>query len=252
MLRRLGILGLGVVAFALYHVFIAYMVLFLVDASGWSVIPQGIDHPPAGGPVWRAAIIDVGLISLFGLHHSVAARPWFKEWITRYIPESAERSFYVLSATLLFFLLVLQWRPIDLVIWNVEATVPRVALWALFGASIAVLGASESAVDRNYLIGIKQAWAGWKGEAPPEPPAFQTPGLYQYVRHPMMTGLLIALWATPRMTVGHVLFAASMTAYILIGIQFEERALIDAFGETYRRYREQTPALFPVPMDLSR
>lgn len=247
MLRRLGILALGSVAVLLYHAFILYFVAFLSDLSWLGVVPQGIDSPSAEGPARLAVLVDLGLVSLFALHHSVAARPWFKEWVTGHLPAAAERALYVLCAALLMFVLFWQWRPIDVPIWTVEATAPRLALWALFGGGLALLGVSESAIDRGHLLGIKQAWAAWRQTGPVESPDFQTPGPYRYVRHPMMTGLIIALWATPHMTVGHALFAGSMTAYVLVGIWFEEQALLEAFGDAYRQYRRETPALVPLP-----
>lgn len=247
MLRRLSILALGIVAALLYHAFVLYFVAFLADLSWLSVVPQGIDSPPAGGPVWAAAAVDLGLVSLFALHHSIAARPWFKNRVTERLPEAAERPLYVLCAALLMFFLFWQWRPIAVPIWTIEQTVPQVGLWVLFGGGLALLGVSESAIDRAHLLGIKQAWAAWKGEGPVDPPDFQTPGPYRYMRHPMMTGLLLALWATPHMTVGHLLFAGSMTAYVLIGIWFEEQALLEAFGDAYRQYRRDTPVLIPLP-----
>jgi protein-S-isoprenylcysteine O-methyltransferase Ste14 len=172
------------------------------------------------------------------------ARTGFKRWWTRLVPRAAERSTYVLASSLVLLFLFWQWRPIPALVWDVAWVPGRWALWGLYGLGWTVAVGSTFLISHADLFGLRQTRAFGRGERPPRP-RLQTPGLYRYVRHPLMTGLLVAFWATPRMTAGHLLFAAGMTAYVLVGLRFEERDLVRAFGDRYRTYRERVPMLLP-------
>ncbi|MFW6193252.1 MAG: methanethiol S-methyltransferase, partial [Gemmatimonadota bacterium] len=215
-----------------------YLIGFLADA----VVPRTVDAGPAAPP-GEAALIDLGLIALFGLQHSVMARKAFKERWTRIVPEHLERATYVLVSSLALGLLFWLWRPIPIDVWSLSGPW-AVAAWALFGSGLAITAAATLAIDPDDFAGLRQVRLHFSKETY-EPPGFQTPGLYRYVRHPIYLGLLLVLWSTPRMTVGHLLFAAAATAYVLVGARFEERDLLRRFGEDYARYRERVPMLIP-------
>jgi protein-S-isoprenylcysteine O-methyltransferase Ste14 len=174
------------------------------------------------------------------------ARPAFKRWWTRYVPPAVERSTYVLVSSLSLGVLFWLWRPIPRVVWDVESPAGRWLLLGLFGAGWALVLVSTFLIDHFDLFGLRQVFLNASGRKD-TPPTFRTPGLYRYVRHPLMTGFLIAFWATPTMTLGHLLFAFATTAYILIALQFEERDLVSLHGGPYEAYRKQTRMLFPVP-----
>jgi len=203
---------------------------------------KSIDSGAAGNLV-EAVVVDVLLLALFALQHSVMARPAFKRWWTRIIPAAAERSTYVLLSSLVLLLLFWQWRPIPISVWRVEGLAANVLTGIHWLGWLTVLS-STYMIDHFDLSGLRQAFFAVRGEAAPAP-SFRTPLLYRLVRHPLMLGFLLAFWATPDMTVGHLLFAALNTAYILIGLQFEERDLIAVFGESYQRYRQRVPMLLP-------
>jgi protein-S-isoprenylcysteine O-methyltransferase Ste14 len=199
----------------------------------------------------QTLLIDLGLISLFGVQHSVMARAGFKRWWTRIVPQPIERSTYVLLASLALLLLFWQWRPLPGVVWHVEQPLVGWLLWGLCGLGWLLVGASTFAIDHFDLMGLRQPYTHLHG-ARLAPPAFKASALYSVVRHPLMLGFLIAFWATPHMTLGHLLFALSMTAYILIGVRYEERDLVRIFGSTYQAYRQRVPMLLPVPGRVGR
>lgn len=237
--QRVVVLGYGLVAYLALLVTLLYYVGFLAN-----LVPKGIDEGTIG-PQATAVAANVGLIALFGLQHSVMARSWFKDSWTRFIPEPIERSTYVLTASLLLLAITWLWRPIPTVLWDVDGPA-RWAFWGVFGLGVILVIVSSFQINHAELWGLQQVYAYFRGQEPPAVP-FQTPGLYRYVRHPLMTGLVLWFWATPHMTVGHLLFAAGFTTYILVGVRLEERMLIDIYGEAYREYRERVPMLFPRP-----
>lgn len=225
--------------------------LFLVGFVGNLPLPKTIDSG-VPGPVAEAVIVNLLLIGLFGLQHSVMARPAFKRWWTRIVPEPIERSTYVLAATLALALILWQWRPLpEPLIWNVESAAGVIALTVVFWAGWGVLLLSTFLIDHFELFGLRQVFARLLGRTSPVQ-QFKTPLLYHHVRHPIYLGFVLSFWATPRMTAGHLLFAIGMTLYILIGIYFEERDLVAQFGDRYRRYREQVSMLLPWPRNAPR
>ncbi|AKM09574.1 methanethiol S-methyltransferase [Croceicoccus naphthovorans] len=216
--------------------------LWLVGFVGNLVIPRSIDFGPSVGMA-GAAVIDIALIALFGVQHSVMARPGFKARITKVVHPSLERSFYVLSTVAVLWVLFTLWQPIPWVVWSVSGTGAAV-LWALFALGWAVVFLSTWMLDHFELFGLRQAWFGYRGTED-GPPRFREPMFYRVVRHPLYVGFLFAFWAIPVMTFGHLLFAAGMTAYILIAIRYEERDLINALGDAYRDYQRRVGKIVP-------
>jgi protein-S-isoprenylcysteine O-methyltransferase Ste14 len=190
--------------------------------------------------------MDTLLLGLFAVQHSVMARPAFKRWWTKLVPSSVERTTYVLLASLALLLLYWQWRPITETLWSVTDPAGSAVLQAVFWTGWGVVLLSIFLINHFELFGLRQVYARLRGEVLPAP-VFKTPLFYKKVRHPIYLGFIIAFWATPIMTVGHLLFAAATTGYILIGIYLEERDLIAVFGDQYRRYREQVSMLIPIP-----
>jgi len=240
---RVALLAFGVFAYVCFLMSFAAGADYVIGAG----IVRGLDAPGAlSAPA--AIALDVALLALFGITHSVMARPAFKRWWTKLMPHTAERSVYVLTASICLGLIFWQWRawpgPIE-PIWNVHAAGARAALWALMALGFLLTLVSTFLTDHFDLFGLRQVWLAARGRAY-TPVPFKERILYRLVRHPMMLGLLIVFWATPTMTWDHALLAAGMSVYIRIGIKFEERDLERTFGESYRRYRRDVPALFPL------
>jgi protein-S-isoprenylcysteine O-methyltransferase Ste14 len=229
----------GIIAYFVFFVTFLYAIGFV---SGIAV-PKTIDGG-AAGPATHAAIIDLILLSIFAVQHSVMARRQFKEWWTQFVPKSVERSTYVLLSSFALALLLWQWRPIPTVVWQIDD--PQIAMAvtgiSLLGFLIALT--STFLINHFELFGLHQVANNLTGRSMPAP-RFRTPLYYQFVRHPLYLGFVIAFWVAPTMTIGHLLFAAATTAYIFVGILLEERDLIDLFGDDYRRYRERVSMLVP-------
>lgn len=214
---------------------------FLADALGPFSINKGTTADFS-----RALLINVGLIILFGLPHSLMARRGFKRWWTRIIPPAAERSTFMLQAGLLALLLIWQWQAMPATIWQIDQPFLNKLVWGVYWLGWLIAFLATLAINHFELTGLQQVYANLRGRKP-EPIAFKLPSLYRLVRHPMQFGALIAFWAAPHMTVGRLVFALGMTAYILIGLYFEERDLVHRFGDSYRVYQQQTPKLLPLP-----
>ena len=238
---KFGIFIYGIVSYALGVASLLYLICFL----GNIVVPKTIDSAPVGG-VAPAVLVDLILVALFAFQHSLMARPGFKERWTRIVPKAAERSTYVLLTGLVLALLCWQWQPIAGVVWNVEGAVGKGLLQALFWLGWVILFAATFMINHFDLFGLRQVYLRLKDQ-PYRPVPFVEVALYRFVRHPIMLGLLIGLWATPSMSVGHLLFAAATTIYIFIGIFLEEHDTRQALGEDYETYRRQTRMIVPLP-----
>ena len=238
--RRYGAYAYGLFAYVLALATVAYAVGFLSNV----LVPKSVDAGP-GLPFGDPLVANLALVGLFGLQHSLMARPWFKERWTRVVPEPIERSTYVLFASLVLVVLMVAWRPVPDVAWAVEGPLALV-LWAVYLGGWVLMFASTEMIDGDDLMGLRQVRAYRDGREL-EPLDFQTPSLYRFVRNPIMVGFLVAFWVTPEMSVGHLLFAGGMTGYVLVGVRLEERDLVAAFGDRYRRYRRDVPMLVPRP-----
>jgi protein-S-isoprenylcysteine O-methyltransferase Ste14 len=240
-MSRIFAVAYGLIAYAIFLATILYAIGFV----GGFAVPKGVDGgSPA--PLVEAFLVNIALLFVFASQHSVMARPAFKRWWTRFVPKPVERSTYVIFASLTLLLLFWQWRPIPQVFWSVTSPLPVALIWTVFGLGWAVVFLSTFLINHFDLFGLRQVWAYRRRQGIPEA-RFTTPLFYQVVRHPLYLGFIIAFWATPTMTIGHLLFATVTTTYVLFAIRLEERDLIDAFGGVYVAYRKRTPMLLPMP-----
>jgi methanethiol S-methyltransferase len=235
---RAAVLAYGVFAYVLFLATFVYAVGFL----GGFLVPTRLDGPLAG-PLGPALLADVALLLLFAVQHSVMARPWFKRRITRVIPETAERSTYVLLSSVALIALFAWWRPLGGVVWDVGNPVARAALQAVFAAGLLTVLVTTFLINHFDLFGLRQSWLQFRGRAA-APLGFVTPGPYRVIRHPLYVGWMAAFWAAPTMTAAHLLFAAATTIYMLVAIRWEERDLIAAHPE-YAAHRKRVPMLVP-------
>lgn len=228
----------GTACYAIFFVTFLYLIGWVTNL----VVPVSIDSGTPGNAALALAV-DLALVALFGLQHSVMARPGVKAVITRVIPKPVERATYVLASSAVFVLTFVAWQPIPAVIWQAEGSA-AVALQAgaLLGFGIVLV--TTFLIDHFDLFGLRQVFLAWRGK-PYTEKRFVTPGPYRYIRHPLYVGWMIAFWSAPTMTVAHALFASAMTGYILVAIRYEERDLLAALGESYRRWRASTPMFVP-------
>jgi protein-S-isoprenylcysteine O-methyltransferase Ste14 len=239
MFKRLSIFLYGVISYAIFFGTFLYALGFV----GNFAVPRTLDGV-ASISFASALLVDLGLLGLFAIQHSVMARPAFKRWFTRLVPVPAERSTYVLLSSLALIAMFAWWQPLGGAVWTVTDPTVRGVLWGCFAFGWLLVLVSTFLINHFDLFGLRQVWLQLMGR-PYTELAFGTPGPYRLVRHPLYVGWLFAFWATPTMTISHLVFAIATTGYILIAIQLEERDLLDAFGDDYAQYRKRTPLLIP-------
>jgi protein-S-isoprenylcysteine O-methyltransferase Ste14 len=237
-MRRFALFLYSLAAYGLFLGVFLYLVAFVGNLG----VPRSLDAGPPADTL-TAVAVDLLLVALFGLQHSVMARPAFKRWITQAVPAPVERSTFVLVASLVLLVMFWQWRPLPATVWHAEGGV-ALLLWGVFALGWGTVLLSTFLINHFDLFGLRQSWVHLRRQrlAPLE---FRTTLLYRLVRHPIMLGFLLAFWATPHMTAGHLLFALAMTAYILVGVHYEERDLVRSLGRDYVDYRRRTPAFVP-------
>jgi protein-S-isoprenylcysteine O-methyltransferase Ste14 len=237
-MKRFYLVLYGLAAYTLFNLSFVYLLGFL---QGFGV-PKGVNDGAVVGEL-QALGINLSLILLFGFFHSLMARDSFKHWWTRIVSKDAERPTYVLQSAVFLLIAMIHWQPMPQVIWHFEG-IGEIAVLALFLVGVITLLISTFLIDHFELFGLKQVWYASREKNLPDDD-FVQPWLYRIVRHPMQLGMVILLFSTPLMTVGHLVFATAMTVYILIGLFFEERALLRRFGERYALYQRQVPMLVP-------
>ncbi len=240
-MQRTLALGYALVAYLVFFATFLWLIAFLADVA---LFPTRVNDAVNGASPGVAVVINLLLIALFGLQHSLMARPAFKARWTRLIPASVERSTYVLAAAIVLALLLRYWHTIDGTIWDVRDTAAAPVIWVVFAIGWAVLLLSTFLINHFDLFGLAQAWSHGR-PTKTDAPVLREPLFYRYVRHPLYLGFVIAFWATPHLTVSHLLFAAGMTVYILVGIAHEERDLVNHFGPAYDDYRSRVGMLVP-------
>ncbi len=231
------------VALACYTAFFVSFVYLVGFLAGLDALPSHVDKGMVAD-TGTAVLWDLGLISIFGIQHSVMARKGFKTAWTQFVPQPIERSLYCLAAALVLGLLYCFWHPIPAAIWEVSNPALRTLIWAMFLGGFGIVFISTWLLNHFELFGLAQVWHNWRG-TPAAAPQLQTPLFYKLVRHPIYFGFLIAFWATPSMTAGHLLLTVGMTIYLFIGIHYEERDLMDTFGKEYADYRQKVGKLIP-------
>ena len=239
-MSRAATLLFAVAAYAVFFATFLYLICFVGDLPFAGLT---VDRGPEA-PVTIAIVINVLLIALFGIQHSVMARQGFKQAWTRIVPVPAERSVYVLIASLILIVLFLFWRPIEGTVWDARGTALEVPLWVAFAAGWGIVLISTFLLNHFELFGLQQAWFHMRGREA-EPPKLRQPLFYKYVRHPLYSGFFLAFWATPHMSYGHLLLAAGMSVYMLIAIRYEEHDLVGHYGDEYVRYRQDVGMLTP-------
>jgi methanethiol S-methyltransferase len=239
MAKHILFFSYGIASYAIFLATFLYAIAFV----GGFIVPSQLDGPLYGS-VTAAIGVDVLLLGIFAVQHSVMARPWFKERWTQIVPWAVERSTYVLCASLALLLLFWQWRPIGIQIWSVDTAVARAVIWAFFTIGWMDVLIVTFLINHFDLFGLRQVWLPLLGK-PYTPVTFRTPLPYRVVRHPLYLGFLLAFWMTPNMTLAHLVFAVATTAYIVIAIQFEEHDLLAEHGAQYQAYRLKVPMLLP-------
>ncbi|WP_310467222.1 methanethiol S-methyltransferase [Sphingomonas sp.] len=239
-MSRTATLIFALVAYAIFFATFLYLICFVGDLA---IAKRTVDRGP-DGPVAVAVIVNLALIALFGLQHSVMARPAFKARWTKIVPPPAERSVYVLAASLALIVLFTLWRPIPQTLWDVSGTLLALPLWLAFAAGWGIVLVSTFLLNHFELFGLQQAWFNFSGRTA-DKPQLRQPLFYKWVAHPIYSGFFLAFWAIPQMTIGHLLLAVGMSAYMLIGIRHEERDLTNYYGDDYQAYRAGVGKLVP-------
>lgn len=238
-MKRLAFLLYGTVTYTIFLATFLYVIGFMADL----LVPKGLNVGTVHA-LLPSLLVNVGLLGLFAVQHNIMARDWFKARWTKIVPAPIERSTFVLVTCAILVALVIFWRPMPNVIWDVQGTALGAVLWVGYAVGFGIVLVSTFQIDHFGLFGLSQVVRAFRGR--PEPQAdFQVKGLYRYTRHPLMVGFLIAFWSAPTMTGGRLLFAAVTTTWILIALQIEERTLIGHHGEAYREYKRTTPQLIP-------
>ncbi len=238
-MKKILFLMYGIVAYIIFFGTFCYSVGFVSTL----MVPKHLDSVPQS-PLNFALLVNAGLLSLFALQHSIMARPAFKRWWTKFVPEPIERSTYVLFSSVCLLLLFWYWQPIGGVVWQVESATNQLILESLCLLGFGIVLISTFLLNHFDLFGLRQVWLYFTGKTY-EPVSFKTPFFYKYLRHPIYLGFMIAFWATPLMTAAHLFFAVMTTGYMLVGIQFEENDLIKHFGIKYQEYKRSAPMLIP-------
>lgn len=233
----------GIVCYAIFFVTFLYAFAFVGDIA---VVPRTISAGGPESPVGTAIIINIALLGLFGVQHSVMARPFFKRGFTRIVPKPIERSTFVLASSLVLIFMFWQWRPMPETVWAVESGPGWYILFGLFGLGWLVVFYTTFLIDHFDLFGLRQVYLHWRG-IEYTGKTFMTPSLYKYTRHPLYLGFLVGFWAHPLMTQSHLLFAMVTTAYVFVAIMLEERDLMEYLGEPYVVYRRSTSMIIPLP-----
>jgi protein-S-isoprenylcysteine O-methyltransferase Ste14 len=239
-MSRAASLLFSIVAYAIFFATFLYLIAFV---GNFPIAGITIDRGP-DAPIGVAVIINLALIALFGLQHSVMARQGFKRAWTRFVPEHLERSVYVLGASAVLIILFMVWRPIPQVIWDVTGTALEIPLWIVFAVGWLTVLLSTFLINHFELFGLQQSWFHARNRQA-QPPQLRQPFFYRWIAHPLYAGFFLAFWATPTMTAGHLLFALAMSTYILIAIRYEERDLRNLFGRDYDEYRAGVGMLTP-------
>ena len=242
-MKKLIVLTYGFINYNLGSMGLVALIAFLFNLIPANPYINGIDAGESGNGVVAMAI-NAGLIALFGLQHSVMARPRFKQWLTRYLPEHTERATFMLATAIVVFTLIAFWQPIPTTLWQADTTVAYNMLLTVGLFGWALVFYSTFQINHFDLFGLRQVWLYFRGKPYTQLP-FQVNGMYKYIRHPIMTGAFIGIWVTPVMTVGHLVFALGMSTYILIGVYHEEKDLVRAFGDKYRAYIRSTGKFVP-------
>ena len=245
MFGRVATFVYGVLCYLIFFGTFLYAIGFIGDV----MVPKSIDSGRTA-PLTEALLVNAALLTLFAVQHSTMARPWFKKMWTRVVPKQIERSTYVLLSSLALILLFALWQPIGGVVWKVEQPALRAVLYALFAMGFLLVLISTFLINHFDLFGLRQVYLYLRGKEYTQL-RFGTPILYRHVRHPLYLGWLFAFWATPTMTIAHLVFAIATTAYIFLAIQLEEKDLIDVYGDDYKRYKQNVPMIVPVRIGRS-
>ncbi|MBI4243475.1 MAG: isoprenylcysteine carboxylmethyltransferase family protein [Planctomycetes bacterium] len=235
----------GLICYAIFFLSFLYAIAFIGNITLNGIVPKTIDSGTEGD-LTKSLFVNALLLGLFAIQHSVMARQGFKKWWTQIIPKPAERSTYVLLSSLLLCILYWQWEPLLQPIWTLDNETGKLIIQTLFWFGWGIVLISTFMINHFELFGLQQVFYHAKGKEF-QYPSFRTPALYKFIRHPIMLGFIIAFWAAPKMTLGHLIFSVATTGYIFIGIMLEERDLVSFHGEKYKKYKKEVSMILPIP-----